>query len=164
MVDSGHAPDESFRVSKETHSRSLFPKTHSRVCSSPKVNRKKVQSWVEFSLKVWDFIFQRSAILLLNPQMLLVDEGSLFPSWTAGAPKPHLPDWEGFEIFDSILLKAVASFSSGMETITVSHTSLSVLWNSCAGGALFLLLFSFNSQKTGKFTKKLFNCLKWPLT
>ena len=66
----------------------------------------------------------------------------------------------GFEIFDSILLKAVSSFSSGMETINVSHTSLSVLWNSCAGQALFLLLFSFNSQKTGKFTKKLFNCLK----
>lgn len=43
MVDSDHVPDESFRVGEETHSRSVS-KNNSHVRSSPKVDKKKVQS------------------------------------------------------------------------------------------------------------------------
>lgn len=41
MVDSGHTPDESFRVGEETHSRSLFPKTTVACAHPQKSTRKK---------------------------------------------------------------------------------------------------------------------------
>lgn len=47
------------------------------------------------------------------------------------------------------------SYSSGMGTINVTLTPPSVLWNSCA----FYFPLFFNSQKSGTFTKRFFNCL-----
>lgn len=47
----------------------------------------------------------------------------------------------GFETFDSILLKAVASFSSGMETINVSHMSLRFMEFLCWGNTFSFIIF-----------------------
>lgn len=94
--------------------------------------------------------FFKEGLLLLNSHnWILADEALLI--WSQRVQHPNLTSQTqlGFEIFDSQLLKAVSSFSSGMETITVSHMLLSVLWNSCTGELFFILLFSLTARKLG---------------
>lgn len=79
------------------------------------------------------------------------------------APRPALGSQTRLAsaTFDSALLRAAAGFASGVETIKASpsHATLCFM-EFLHRGALFYFIIFFNSQKTGKFTKKFFNCLK----